>query len=170
MFLEKKINKRFILFSDLFFLLFDCFFFWSFFLKKLSKIFFLFFQSHSQLLSQQLVLCQVIIGLSCLRQGGNFLSKLFNTFLPATIHSLYFLYLHFEEFAIIKPNQSRPANSERYVVCRGFKGIREDVLDYLYRANDAFNSARGKNQVLFLRFDFFFYYYYYIILYYIILQ
>lgn len=50
--------------------------------------------------------------LQCLLTG-KFVCKLFDTFLPFTVHLLLILKMHFTNFAIIKPNQSRPANSER---------------------------------------------------------
>lgn len=71
-------------------------------------------ENEQERLSQQLVLCQFVMALSVLRQGGVFVCKLFDTFLPVTVHCLLILKMHFTNFAIIKPNQSRPANSERY--------------------------------------------------------
>lgn len=42
--------------------------------------------------------------------------KLFDTFLPFTVHLLLIAKMHFRKIALIKPNQSRPANSERSAV------------------------------------------------------
>lgn len=35
------------------------------------------------------------------------------------------LYEFFDEVIILKPISSRPASAERYVVCRGYKGVKE---------------------------------------------
>ena len=47
--------------------------------------------------------------------------KIFDVFHPLTASLLYLAALCFDGVALIKPNQSRPANSERYVICRGYK-------------------------------------------------
>jgi hypothetical protein len=49
-----------------------------------------------------------------IQTGGYFVCKLFDTFLPFTVHLIALLWLMFEEVTIVKPFQSRPANSERF--------------------------------------------------------
>ena len=68
---------------------------------------------------QRLVLCQIAAMLMVLKKGGAFVLKLFEMQTPLTA-SLYFL-LHtlFEQTTVAKPVTSRPASSERYIVCRG---------------------------------------------------
>ncbi|KAA6391244.1 MAG: putative cap specific mRNA, partial [Streblomastix strix] len=69
---------------------------------------------------RQLVLCQFTTALGILRQGGTFLCKIFDVYTPFTVELFYLLSTVFSSFTIIKPLQSRPANSERYILCRGF--------------------------------------------------
>ncbi len=116
-----------------------------------------------ELFSRQLVLCQFVTAMSILRKGGVFVCKLFDTFHPFTASLIYILRAYFTEVGLIKPNQSRPANSERYIVCKGFlldnhlevkrvvdeKGARNErvlpshpVIDHLLHVNDLMNIAK----------------------------
>ena len=49
-----------------------------------------------------------------------------------SIQMLYIIYALFDKVHIYKPNTSRPANSEKYVVCKGFKGISDKLLKKLH--------------------------------------
>lgn len=104
-------------------------------------------ENDQELLTKQLVLCQFITGISCIRKGGHFICKMFDTFLPFTVSLIYIMYLLFDQLCIIKPRTSRPANSERYIVCMGLKteGFvkRDDVTQYLISINDRLNSLKG---------------------------
>ncbi|CAH8491358.1 unnamed protein product [Schistosoma mattheei] len=74
-----------------------------------------------EVMSKQLYLCQCLCALINLRPGGQFLTKLFDTFTEFTIGIIYLMGYLFEEIFIIKPVTSRPANSERYLVCKNLR-------------------------------------------------
>jgi hypothetical protein len=101
-------------------------------------------ENKQELLSRQLILCQFAAALATLGEGGVFMCKVFDTFLPFTVHMLYILRLSFRKFCMCKPNQSRPANSERYVVCEGLKAGVTHVVEYLYRVNDRMTALAGE--------------------------
>ncbi len=65
---------------------------------------------------------QILTGLLTLKKGGSFITKQYTTFEPATISIMYAVSLFFEEFYLCKPYTSRMANSETYLVGKGFKG------------------------------------------------
>ncbi|KAM9778051.1 cap-specific mRNA (nucleoside-2'-O-)-methyltransferase 1 isoform X2 [Syngnathus typhle] len=88
-----------------------------------------------EILSKQLLLCQFLTALSTLRTGGHFVCKTFDLFTPFSVGLVYLLYLCFDRITLFKPVTSRPANSERYVVCRGLKPGSEAVREYLFRVN-----------------------------------
>ncbi|KAG9389787.1 FtsJ-like methyltransferase [Carpediemonas membranifera] len=94
--------------------------------------------------SKRLVLCQAIVALTIVRKGGHFVLKIFDSFSPFTVSVLYILYTQFETFTIIKPYSSRPANSERYVVCqnRVQYPAREALMEHLWKAADAQGEVR----------------------------
>lgn len=70
-----------------------------------------------EVLSKNIYLCQCLTALEILRNDGNFVVKLFDTFTRFSIGLIYLMYNCFEKVTIIKPNASRPANSERYLIC-----------------------------------------------------
>ena len=45
---------------------------------------------------------------------------------------MYLLHCLYTEVHITKPYTSRPANSEKYLVCKGFKGIDQQLLKKLH--------------------------------------
>lgn len=73
---------------------------------------------------------------------------------------LYLLYRNFEKVCLIKPYTSRPANSERYVICEfslftflticryivcyNLLQTRPPVTDYLFKVNEIINAKDGR--------------------------
>ncbi|CAH8500750.1 unnamed protein product [Heterobilharzia americana] len=74
-----------------------------------------------EVLSKQIYLCQCLCALINLRPGGHFLTKLFDTLTEFTAGLIYLMGHLFEEIFIVKPVTSRPANSERYLVCKNLQ-------------------------------------------------
>nr|XP_025042133.1 cap-specific mRNA (nucleoside-2'-O-)-methyltransferase 1 isoform X1 [Pelodiscus sinensis] len=98
-----------------------------------------------EILSKQLLLCQFLTGLSIIRTGGHFICKTFDLFTPFSVGLIYLLYCCFERVSLFKPVTSRPANSERYVVCRGLKSGIDDVREYLFMVNIKLNQLRNSD-------------------------
>lgn len=65
---------------------------------------------------------QILTGLLTLKPGGSFITKQYTNFEPSTIAVMYAASFFFEEFYLCKPFTSRAANSETYLVGKGFKG------------------------------------------------
>ena len=55
------------------------------------------------------------------KKGGTFILKVFDLFLKPSVQLLYLLSCCYEQVYIIKPYTSRAANSEKYIICKGFK-------------------------------------------------
>ncbi|VDO06395.1 unnamed protein product [Rodentolepis nana] len=72
-----------------------------------------------EVLSKHIYLCQCLCALTILRPGGRFITKLFDTFTDFTVDLLWLMSHVFKKIYIVKPITSRPANSERYLVCDG---------------------------------------------------
>ncbi|NWR70974.1 CMTR1 methyltransferase, partial [Centropus unirufus] len=98
-----------------------------------------------EILSKQLMLCQFLTALSIVRTGGHFVCKTFDLFTPFSVGLIYLLYCCFERVCIFKPVTSRPANSERYVICKGLKLGIDDVRDYLFTVNIRLNQLRNSD-------------------------
>ncbi|XP_005107678.1 cap-specific mRNA (nucleoside-2'-O-)-methyltransferase 1 [Aplysia californica] len=88
-----------------------------------------------EILSKQLYLCQFLVAVSILRTGGHFVCKLFDLFTPFSVGLVYLMNMIFEQVAIFKPVTSRPANSERYIVCKNLKEDNETVRCYMHEIN-----------------------------------
>ncbi|KAF3702856.1 Cap-specific mRNA (nucleoside-2'-O-)-methyltransferase 1 [Channa argus] len=96
-----------------------------------------------EIVSKQLLLCQFLTALSTLRTGGHFVCKTFDLFTPFSVGLVYLLYLCFDRITLFKPVTSRPANSERYIVCRGLKPGSDAVREYMFKVNLKLNQLRN---------------------------
>jgi 23S rRNA U2552 (ribose-2'-O)-methylase RlmE/FtsJ len=72
-------------------------------------------------MATQLILCEVFYALAMQKQGGTFILKIFDVFHKATVDILYLLCYYYTNVSVMKPHTSRIANSEKYIVCQGFK-------------------------------------------------
>jgi 23S rRNA U2552 (ribose-2'-O)-methylase RlmE/FtsJ len=68
-----------------------------------------------------LILSEVFYALALQKEGGTFILKIFDIFHKPTIDILYLLSYYYTNVTIMKPYTSRVANSEKYVICQGFK-------------------------------------------------
>ncbi|XP_059212999.1 cap-specific mRNA (nucleoside-2'-O-)-methyltransferase 1 isoform X2 [Centropristis striata] len=99
-----------------------------------------------EILSKQLLLCQFLTALSTLRTGGHFVCKTFDLFTPFCVGLVYLVYLCFDRISLFKPVTSRPANSERYIVCRGLKPGSDAVREYMFRINLKLNQLKNSDR------------------------
>ncbi|CAF4934339.1 unnamed protein product [Pieris macdunnoughi] len=88
-----------------------------------------------EILSKQLYLCQCLAALMLVRTGGHFVVKLFDVFTKFSVGLIYIMYRCFEKVCIFKPVTSRPANSERYLVCKWKKVGTESAERHLQSVN-----------------------------------
>ena len=84
-----------------------------------------------ELASYSLIYNEIFIGLNLQQTNGTFICKLFDMFYYSTIQLLYILYLSYNTVSFHKPYTSRPSNSEKYVVCRGFRGYNKEICNLL---------------------------------------
>lgn len=68
-----------------------------------------------------LILGEIIAAISIQAKGGSFVLKVFETFTHITIKLIYLLSSFYEECYLYKPFFSRATNSEKYIICKGFK-------------------------------------------------
>lgn len=79
----------------------------------------------------RLVLGEIITALKTQKNGGTFIIKLFEIYTDVSIKMLSILSALYDKTFIFKPFTSRPSNSERYMVCKGFKGVDNTILTRL---------------------------------------
>lgn len=82
-------------------------------------------------LSFRLIFCEIVTALGSLQKNGCFVCKIFETYTKPMSELIYMLTLYFEKVHIFKPRMSRPCNSEKYIVCKKFRGINEKNLNFL---------------------------------------
>ena len=68
-----------------------------------------------------LILGEIIGALRVQNKDGNFVLKLFETFTISSLKMIYLLSSFYEKVYICKPLFSRESNSEKYLICKGFK-------------------------------------------------
>ena len=78
----------------------------------------------------RLMFCEVYIALRLQKSGGNFLLKVFDLFSPETITLIALCATFYERVRIIKPNTSRPANSEKYILFSTFSQDSRTAYDH----------------------------------------
>ena len=71
-----------------------------------------------ELFSTRIVLSELLVAVTTLAPGGNFVCKLFDTFSQLTASIIYAVGMLFEQTFVVKPRRSRVVNSERYLVGR----------------------------------------------------
>lgn len=82
-------------------------------------------------LSYRLIFCEIVTALSVQRIGGHFVCKLFDLYTNASIKLIYFICCFYKDIYLYKPLTSRPANSEKYLICKNFKGIDKTYINNL---------------------------------------
>ena len=80
----------------------------------------------------ELCVCSFIVAFQILNIGGMCVIKCFDTYSNSTQVLLSLCGSCFKEYAIYKPATSRPCNSERYFIGKGFKGG-SGCIDQLYK-------------------------------------
>jgi len=70
--------------------------------------------------SCKIIYSEVVVGLNVLRAGGSMVCKIFDMFSFTMVQIMFLLASSFEKIYIYKPETSRPANSEKYVVCLNY--------------------------------------------------
>ena len=98
--------------------------------------------NNQETMASRLILTQIFYAIAMQKQGGNFVLKIFDTFKKVSIHILYLLSSLYEKVYIFKPNTSRIANSEKYIVCCNFK-----IADSSYLFTKIFNILHVLNNL-----------------------
>lgn len=88
-------------------------------------------------MSLRLLTCEIYAGMRMQREGGTLIVKVFDIFNPFSINLLKTVCNCYDTSKLVKPLTSRPANSEKYLVCTGYKRIPKylEAFDRLVRGN-----------------------------------
>lgn len=78
--------------------------------------------NEQELDSHHIIFNEIMVSILILKKGGNFICKIFDIFNLFTVQIIYLLNSLFKEVYLYKPNTSRTANSEKYIICKSFIG------------------------------------------------
>ena len=96
----------------------------------------------------KLLFAQLCYAIVLQKKGGTFVLKIFDCFMQQSIDILYILSSFYEKVYLMKPYTSRYANSEKYVICKGFLYNSSDhYYSYLY---NAFKKMLSSNSNLYI--------------------
>lgn len=96
-----------------------------------------------------LIFGQIMFALVMQRAGGCFILKIFDCFTQPTIDMLALLSSCYDKVYITKPQTSRYANSEKYIVCKGFYNIEiNKMYPYLHTAFTKLLNRNVKHNVM----------------------
>jgi 23S rRNA U2552 (ribose-2'-O)-methylase RlmE/FtsJ len=98
----------------------------------------------------KIIFCEIVTALCTQKEGGAFVCKIFDSYTHLTIKFLYLLNNYYETVYITKPYTSRPANSEKYIVCLNFKQIDESILNLLLDIVKNWDNLDTKNILNFI--------------------
>jgi cap1 methyltransferase len=76
-----------------------------------------------ELSSCQIIFSEMVIAFHVLIRNGSFICKVFDLFSVPMMKMIELLHRNFEFVYIYKPSTSRPANSEKYIVCLNYLDI-----------------------------------------------
>ena len=86
-----------------------------------------------------------IVAAMCLqKKGGSFVLKIYDIFTLPTVQLIFLLKIYYEKVWIFKPVTSRPANSEKYLVCANFLGVSENCIEQLLNLSEKMWNSDAK--------------------------
>ncbi|MBN20739.1 MAG: hypothetical protein CL678_05560 [Bdellovibrionaceae bacterium] len=84
--------------------------------------------SQQEKMAFRLIFTQVAYAITMQKYNGHFILKIFDIFDKASVDIIYLLSCFYETIIISKPNTSRYANSEKYIICKHFKFINTENI------------------------------------------
>ncbi len=96
----------------------------------------------------KLIYCEIVTALAVQKVGGMFVCKLFDLYTIFTVKLMYLIKSLYTDVRFFKPSTSRPANSEKYLVATGFKGIDPLYLQQLINVIHIWNHVEKQNKFI----------------------
>ena len=96
--------------------------------------------------SYRIIFSEMFVSFLLLKEGGIFVCKFFDIFSLFTMKMIYILNKCFDKVYITKPKTSRQANSEKYLVCKGFIGMNDEMEKCIFRMFNKMENLVGLNK------------------------
>ena len=72
-------------------------------------------------ISSKIIFSQIAFTVAIQKKGGCCILKFFDTFTKISVDMIHILSLLYKEVFFVKPNTSRYANSEKYIICKNYR-------------------------------------------------
>jgi 23S rRNA U2552 (ribose-2'-O)-methylase RlmE/FtsJ len=112
--------------------------------------------NQQEILASNLLFAQVSFAISMQKVGGHFILKVFDIFTKSTCDILYILSTLYKQVYITKPYTSRLANSEKYIVCKGFKKYPDGLINKIVHIYPDLKKRRFVSSFLDFNLDYFY--------------
>ena len=112
--------------------------------------------NQQEILATNLLLAQVSFAISMQKVGGHFILKIFDIFTKTTCDLMYLLSSLYKQVYIVKPSTSRLANSEKYIVCKGFKKYPEKLINNIIGKYSTLKTFEFISRILSNNLDYFY--------------
>jgi 23S rRNA U2552 (ribose-2'-O)-methylase RlmE/FtsJ len=112
--------------------------------------------NQQEILAGKLLLAQVSFAISMQKIGGHFILKVFDIFTKTTCDIMYLLSSLYKQVYIVKPNTSRLANSEKYIVCKGFKKYPEKLINNIIEKYSTLKTSIYISEILHNNLDYYY--------------
>jgi cap1 methyltransferase len=104
--------------------------------------------------SCQIIYSECVVALNVIKMNGCFICKVFDLFSISMVQILYIISCCFEKVYIYKPETSRPANSEKYLVCLYYKdnlseSAKNNLLNIIEKWYKMSQSIKEEDSVIF---------------------
>ena len=107
-------------------------------------------------MASKLLFAQVSFCLCLQKINGYFILKVFDLFSKTSIDILYLLSSLYKEVYILKPFSSRLANSEKYIVCKYYKGLNDKIYNNLLLEYEKLNEPNSISSIFDFEIDYYF--------------
>lgn len=97
--------------------------------------------------NSRLIFAEIYSAITSLKEGGNFVLKVYDTVTKFSADFLYILACCFQRLNIFKPMSSRPANAEKYIVAQGFKLGLDDFISVCDKVYRSFTDNKKVSQI-----------------------
>ena len=110
--------------------------------------------NNQELISYEFIYSEILLSLSLQKEGGTLIIKMFDLLYHSSIQLLYLLYQCYDNVSIYKPYTSRITNSEKYIICIGFKNNKNiiDLLKTYYEKKKEMNIIIPKSFINHLKY------------------
>lgn len=112
--------------------------------------------NQQETLAANLLLAQVSFAISMQKVGGHFILKIFDIFTKTTCDIMYLLSTLYKQVYLVKPYTSRLANSEKYIVCKGFKKYPTVLISNIINTYSSLKATEVITGVLNFNLDYFY--------------